>query len=131
MTLFSVSASILGNIVAFMVGPALVPDTNATSTNITKAEVQKEIQVFMGLESGVCLALLLAFIVYYPARPPTPPSASASVPRTNFKDGLKALVTDRNVVLSAFAYSSSGGVNGAWQVLELRQYKNGLVSVKI
>ena len=38
---------------------------------------------------------------------------------TNFKDGLKVLIKDKNVLLCTFAYSLSGGINGAWAVSTL------------
>ena len=117
----------LGNAMAFLVGPYLVPDGNVTTVsnpaendwnNITSVtDVKHEIQIYMGIEAGIGIALLLAFIIYFPKQPPTPPSASASLERTNFKDGLKALVKDRNILLCTFGYASSGGVNGAWQVI--------------
>ena len=71
----------------------------------------------MGLDAGVCVALMIAVWIYFPAKPPTPPSASASVERTNFSEGLKAIIKDRNVLLCTFGYAMSGGVVGAWQVI--------------
>ncbi len=101
----------------FFEGPYLVPDGHLTSGNSTHDQhVKDEIRVYMGIDAGIALALLVAFLVYYPKAPPTPPSASATIPRTNFKQGLIELVKNRNVILCTFAYSISGGVFGAWQV---------------
>ena len=92
-----------------------VPDTNLTSSSDIP-RVKHEIELYMAIEAGMALALLLAYFAYFPKEPPSPPSASASLQRTNFKDGLKALVKDKNVLLCTFAYSLSGGINGAWAV---------------
>ena len=43
-------------------------------------------------------------------------SASAKLPRTDFKAGIKSLLFDRNAVLCALAYGLSGGTFLAWQV---------------
>ena len=119
----------LGNAMAFLLGPYLVPDRNLTTVlNLDEdnwnnspslPNIKKEIQLYMGIEAGIGIALLLAFIIYFPKQPPTPPSASASLERINFKDGLKALVKDPNVLLCTFAYALSGGVVGAWMVIIL------------
>ena len=122
----------LGNAMAFLVGPYLVPDRNLTTVSNLDEDglnnspslpnMKKEIQLYMGIEAGIGIALLLAFIIYFPKQPPTPPSASASLERINFKDGLKALVKDPNVLLCTFAYALSGGVVGAWMVIILNSF---------
>ena len=61
--------------------------------------------------------LSIVVLIYFPSKPPTPPSASASVKRTNFSEGLKAIIKDRNILLCTFGYAMSGGVPNAWQVL--------------
>jgi FLVCR family MFS transporter len=106
----------LGNGVAFIMGPYLVPDRNLTNATLV-SDVKKEIRIYMGIDAGWGVALLLAFLIYFPKQPPSPPSASASMPRTDFKDGFKAIVKDRNVWLCTFAYAMSGGINGAWQAV--------------
>ena len=82
-----------------------------------KNEVKSQIQLYMGLDAGVCVALMIAVLVYFPAKPPTPPSASASVERTNFSEGLKAIIKDRNILLCTFGYAVNSGVVNSWQVL--------------
>ena len=98
----------------------MVPDKNLTISSwedVTEVkDVKKEIQWYMGLDAGVSVALLIAVLVYFPAKPPTPPSASASVPRTNFSEGLRNIISNPNVLLCTFGYAMSGGVVGAWQV---------------
>ena len=97
-----------------LLGPALVPDKNLT--NFSQQDVRNKIQLYMGIDAGVAVALMIAVICYFPAKPPTPPSASASVPRTNFMEGLKSIIKNPNVLLCTFGYAVSGGINGAWSV---------------
>ena len=66
--------------------------------------------------------LSIAVLIYFPSKPPTPPSASASVKRTNFSEGLKAIMKDRNILLCTFGYAMSGGVPNAWQVLFFKEF---------
>ena len=109
----------IGNGVSYFLGPYLVPDTNLTNTAVNVQTVKNEIQLYMGIEAGIGLVLFFMYLVYFPMKPPSPPSASASIERTNFKDGLKVLIKDKNVLLCTFAYSLSGGINGAWAVSTL------------
>ena len=106
-----------------------MPDRNLTHNDIQDVDmVKNEIRKYMGIDAGIAVALFIAFLVYYPKAPPTPPSASATIPRTNFKQGLIDLFTNKNVLLCTFAYSLSGGVFGAWQV---SPYSNNYVLVLI
>ena len=42
-------------------------------------------------EFGLAAVTFLLVLVYFPAKPPTPPSITASVERVDFKSGLKQL----------------------------------------
>lgn len=44
------------------------------------------------LEAVWCAVLLLTVLIYFPAKPPTPPCASAGVQRESFVQGLKSLL---------------------------------------
>ena len=68
------------------------------------------------------ILLSIAVLIYFPSKPPTPPSASASVKRTNFSEGLKVIIKDRNILLCTFGYAMSGGVPNAWQVLFFKEF---------
>ena len=105
--------NMLGNGVSFVVGPLLVSDANLNTTS--KEVIRSDIQLYMGIEAAVAIVLWLLFIVYFPKEPPTPPSASASIPRTDFKEGMKTLLRNKNVLLCTFGYGLSGGIIGAWQ----------------
>jgi len=44
-------------------------------------------------ECAISCLLLVAMLLYFPAKPPTAPSVSASVDRVNFCSGLRQLLT--------------------------------------
>ena len=46
---------------------------------------------FIFVEFGFSVLLLLLIIIYFPAKPPTPPSISAGIERLDYKTGVIAL----------------------------------------
>jgi FLVCR family MFS transporter len=60
--------------------------------------------LYVTAEMAVFAALLAT--IYFPARPPTPPSPSAGTERTNFLPSLKALMCNRSFIVLAI----SGGL---------------------
>ncbi|XP_046346356.1 solute carrier family 49 member 4-like isoform X2 [Haliotis rufescens] len=63
---------------------------------------------------GVCAALFLVMLVYFPNVPPKPPRASAATPRLDYRKGLRILVTNRRFWQIAVAYGVSTGTRNAW-----------------
>ncbi len=45
----------------------------------------------MYTECAACVLLLLLVVVYFPAKPPSPPSLTASIDRTSYLHGIKGL----------------------------------------
>ena len=103
----------IGTGLSFTLGPLIVPGKNLTDLNLVKDQIFD----YLWIEAGVAIALLLITFVYFPKEPPTPPSASASLPRTNVIQGLKDLVHNKNALLCTFAYGVSGGTFLAWQAV--------------
>ena len=95
-------AGYFGIALAFAVGPAMVPDVvmqtsvnnvsiSNTSQNLAKLADQKLIQ-YTYFELGLCTAVFVCVLVYFPARPPLPPSFTSSTPhRVSTKASLKIL----------------------------------------
>ena len=87
----------LGNGVANIIGPLLVPDwfihnttdpdysliddTYLNRTIPTPAEVRKDIWWYMLLDAAVAVAILAAIVVYFPSKPPIPPSPTGAETR--------------------------------------------------
>ena len=108
----------LGNGVSMLVGPYLVhytPAKNATSFNLysnssseqTEEDVERSIDTYMEILAAVSAALFCLFLAYFPSKPAHPPAPSSAVERTEFIRGIKALLTNRDVLLGCFAYSIS------------------------
>lgn len=64
--------------------------------------------LYVQAETGLCVALLAT--IYFPATPPTPPSQSAGLERTQFVSSLKQLICNRSFI---FLVVSGGLVAGA------------------
>ena len=122
------AANALGNGIAMLLGPALVHyspsgnGTNATqhftaldltysnssNTTQTKEQVQANIDMYMEILAGVAVAIFALFVIYFPSKPPHPPAPSSAIERTEFVKGIKALLTNKDVLLACFAYSIAG-----------------------
>ncbi|XP_013413057.1 disrupted in renal carcinoma protein 2 homolog [Lingula anatina] len=114
--------TVLGAAAGFLIGPFIVRDpksntsSNATvnqTCNLTREEVAGDIHKLMYIEAGIAVAVFLAIIVYFPAKPPTPPSVTAAETRTSYFSGLLALVKKPQVWLIATPYGLSG-VYATW-----------------
>ncbi|CAK9052856.1 Solute carrier family 49 member 4 homolog (Disrupted in renal carcinoma protein 2 homolog) [Durusdinium trenchii] len=74
-TAVAVTGPPVGQALGFVVGPSMV------TTVDTLWLVRREVQSLMWLEASLCLAVLLATIIYFPSAPSSPPSESAAVKR--------------------------------------------------
>lgn len=122
-----------GNGISFLIGPLIVPDKflNKTGENDTSPEIPlsnytsdyptpDEEKVFIWYYFvGMAIVSVLIFtpmVIYFPSKPKTPPTASASsdVQRMEFAESIKAMFKDRSVMLCFVANSLATGVTGAW-----------------
>ncbi|CAH1778276.1 unnamed protein product [Owenia fusiformis] len=81
-------------------------------TDLTGA--RKDIQKLMYIEWCYSGVLLLLALLYFPKQPPTPPSIAAGTQRTNFTQGLKAIVKNKKFWLIALPYGLPMGFYGVW-----------------
>uniref|UniRef100_H2ZFL6 Major facilitator superfamily (MFS) profile domain-containing protein n=1 Tax=Ciona savignyi TaxID=51511 RepID=H2ZFL6_CIOSA len=104
---------------AYIIGPLFVNEPsnatqNITCWNITKHNtprnsscqeifgIRNEIQTVLYFEFGLASIIFLAMLVFFPNKPPTPPSVSASKSRMSLKRGLLALVKRKQYLVVAF-----------------------------
>ena len=88
---------------------------NGSNTNSELIQMQRsEIMKLMYIEFGLAAAVFLALLVYFPDRPPTPPSVTAHIQREGFKDGLKGLIRKKQFWLLCIPYSLGCGVYYCW-----------------
>ncbi|XP_048238286.1 solute carrier family 49 member 4 homolog [Haliotis rufescens] len=123
----------LGMSIGFIIGPLLVPEPGGSFLSVdqmiplntslqndeaayihpsaTDITAERDgIMKLMYVECAACVLLLLLVVVYFPAKPPSPPSLTASMERTNYLQGLKGLCTHRRFLLILVAYSVPAGV---------------------
>ncbi|XP_041371757.1 solute carrier family 49 member 4-like isoform X2 [Gigantopelta aegis] len=135
--------SYLGMAISFLVGPLLVPPPTDIKTNnvtevfstfvptnekrywpivnITEAldiKTQRDaIMKVMYYECGFACLLLVLLCVYFPAKPVTPPSITASIGRTDYVTGLRKIVKHGQFWLVALAYSIPVGLYSGWSAV--------------
>ena len=73
--------------------PANVTSCEDESVAGLRAEISHDVSHILYTEAGLCVAVFLAMLVYFPAGPPSPPSQSAQSERYKFRDGLRNIVT--------------------------------------
>ncbi|GFO30328.1 disrupted in renal carcinoma protein 2 homolog [Plakobranchus ocellatus] len=73
--------------------------------------------ILYSTEFAAAAVLFILVIIYFPSKPPLPPSISASVPREEYLDGLKHLIHNKQFWVTAIAYSVPIGVYEVWQVV--------------
>ncbi|XP_072020445.1 solute carrier family 49 member 4 homolog [Amphiura filiformis] len=74
-----------------------------------------EIYTLMYIEFGWVALLCILSWLYFPAKPPTPPSASAEVKRKDFIPGAKSLAVSKQFWLPALCYSICVGFYNVWE----------------
>nr|XP_039268221.1 solute carrier family 49 member 4 homolog [Styela clava] len=119
----------MGTGVAYIIGPLMVQQPNhtgnasdlhgvylASGCNSTSEEhaIRKEIMNLMYLEFGLSLLTFVCMLIFFPNKPPMPPSASASVGRMDFLEGVKALRYHRTFLVVALTFALTLGGYGGW-----------------
>ncbi|WAR05566.1 DIRC2-like protein [Mya arenaria] len=121
------------------------PDQRATATSIVsfanyfgvamsfifvcvnRDDLISEIRHLMYLHTAIAALFLLLVIVYFPDKPPTPPSKTASMERTEWLKGLRMLTKNSAFWLVVLAGAVSAGVLGVWaSVLDVNLNKHGI-----
>uniref|UniRef100_K1QKA8 Disrupted in renal carcinoma protein 2-like protein n=1 Tax=Magallana gigas TaxID=29159 RepID=K1QKA8_MAGGI len=86
-----------------------------TATSITTSAAFVGIAASMVLEAAWAVFVLLLILVYFPAKPPKPPTLSASVERMDFMTGAKTLIRNARFWVICATYGISLGVFNCWQ----------------
>ncbi|XP_072029148.1 solute carrier family 49 member 4-like [Amphiura filiformis] len=134
-TAFLTAMTYMGIACSFLIGPLIVSDVqhkNGTSINESiydsyegdkphttmipsvKHDHLQEINLLMYIEAGFMAILFIMTLVYFPSKPPTPPSASAETKREDFLAGAKILFRSSQFWLPALCYSISSGFYDVW-----------------
>ena len=136
-TAIATLASYLGSAFSYVVGPNLVPDVDYDNLthyhagqsididklrNNTTPEQMKflltRINDYLLVEAVLVGVLFFAVIIYFPAKPPVPPSLSSAAGRLDFVSGAKTLFKNRSFWLLLLIFSLSNGVNWGWSSVQ-------------
>ncbi|XP_060551826.1 solute carrier family 49 member 4 homolog isoform X2 [Ruditapes philippinarum] len=82
---------------------------------INKTNLITDIKNYLYFQAGLGVLFFLLVLIYFPARPPKPPSATAAIKRTEYMTGLSRLLCNGSVWLIVLAYALPTGILGVWQ----------------
>ena len=123
-------AANFGAALAFFIGPSMIPKINGCSenseVNLTDKNVhliETRIMDYFYVQIGLAAFLFLCVIIYFPSKPPLPPSIAALTRKTteiSYKDGLRMLLHNRSYWLLVLVFATSFGIYFGWtSVLDL------------
>ncbi|KAM7441414.1 hypothetical protein ABFA07_009503 [Porites harrisoni] len=123
-------AANFGAALAFFIGPSMIPSTFDSSENSTKNFSKKYIHLletrimdYFYVQVGLAAFLFLCVVIYFPSKPPLPPSVAAFTRKTTeigYKDGLKMLIYNKSYWLLVLVFAASFGIYFGWtSVLDL------------
>lgn len=95
--------------------------TMATTLNSTHvydesevAWIRHRIMLILYAECGWCFLLLVLVVVYFPSKPPKPPSTSACTQRLEIISGFKKLMRNKKFIQLCVAYGVPVGIVALW-----------------
>ncbi|XP_008300097.1 solute carrier family 49 member 4 [Stegastes partitus] len=112
--------SYLGGATSFVVGPLVVPAPNDTQAGTTMAaavldsSIRDRIQLVMYAELAAIAVLFSAILLYFPSRPPMPPSVAAASQRLSYRSSICRLLSNLRFLMIAVAYAVPTGVIAGW-----------------
>ncbi|XP_023130339.1 solute carrier family 49 member 4 isoform X2 [Amphiprion ocellaris] len=112
--------SYLGGAASFVVGPLVVPAPNDTQarTTMTAAildnSIRDRIQLVLYTELAAIAVLFAAVLLYFPSRPPMPPSVAAASQRLSYRSSICRLLSNLRFLMIAVAYAVPTGVMAGW-----------------
>ncbi|KAK8406466.1 hypothetical protein O3P69_007252 [Scylla paramamosain] len=81
---------------------------------VTKDDIQQDVMHLLYAGAIMSAVLLLAFLVYYPSKPPKPPSLSSTTERVEFIPGLASVIRNKKLLLMVAIYGIFVGPPIAW-----------------
>ncbi|XP_064643882.1 solute carrier family 49 member 4 homolog [Lineus longissimus] len=131
--------ALLGSAASGIVGPYVITEdiikncTNTTNSSLMQEHTScerhpndtkhirntqfHEFEIYLGAQTTFTALALVFILVYFPARPPTPPSLSASVQKLQFRHGLLVILKMKDFLLLCIATACPYGVYLAWLAL--------------
>ncbi|KAJ0005980.1 hypothetical protein NQD34_015874 [Periophthalmus magnuspinnatus] len=111
----------LGGAASFVVGPMVVPAPNNTQQTSfwtagqgSDTTIRDRIQLVMYAELGAIAVLFVAVLLYFPSRPPLPPSVAVASQRLSYRSSICRLLSNFRFLMIALAYAVPTGVSAGW-----------------
>uniref|UniRef100_A0AAY4BW01 Solute carrier family 49 member 4 n=1 Tax=Denticeps clupeoides TaxID=299321 RepID=A0AAY4BW01_9TELE len=113
----------LGSACSFLFGPLLVPAPNETTispslfnqvVNWDTNHIRDRIQLVLYAEFAMIAVLFTAVLLYFPSRPPLPPSVAAASQRLSYRSSICRMLSNLRFIMIALAYSIPTGVVAGW-----------------
>uniref|UniRef100_A0A1A7WE34 Disrupted in renal carcinoma 2 n=1 Tax=Iconisemion striatum TaxID=60296 RepID=A0A1A7WE34_9TELE len=107
--------SYLGGATSFIVGPLIVPaPNNSQAAAVSNSSIQSRTQLILYAELAVIAVLFTAALLYFPSRPPVPPSVAAASQRLSYRSSICRLLSNVRFLMISFAYAVPIGVIAGW-----------------
>ena len=114
-TALSGQSSNIGISISFILGPLLVPDVNTSSiSSYSRSDLTDSILRLLYIEAVASVALFALIVLYFPSKPKSAPSISATVERFNFVATAKSYTRNYPLILLSLCYAIPVGVNTGW-----------------
>lgn len=123
-------AANFGAALAFFIGPSMIPFTleksNKNEQNFTEQQLhllEGRIMDYFYVQIGLAAFLFLCVVIYFPSKPPLPPSTAALKKQSSeisYKDGFRLLLRNGPYWLLVLVFAASFGIYFGWtSVLDL------------
>ncbi|XP_069980084.1 solute carrier family 49 member 4 homolog [Penaeus vannamei] len=100
----------LGNVGSYMEPLLVRSPRNGTTTE----EIRSDIKRLLYIDAAIAVALLAAILVYFPKKPPLPPSVTSSVERYDFLTSMKKVFRNRDLLLVTISFGITVGIPLTW-----------------
>ncbi|XP_054471354.1 solute carrier family 49 member 4 isoform X2 [Anoplopoma fimbria] len=113
-------SSYLGSAASFVIAPLVVPAPNRTWSSpyavaaVSDSAIRDRIQLVMYAELTVIAVLFAAVLLYFPSRPPMPPSVAAASQRLSYRTSICRLLSNVRFLMLALAYAVPSGLIAGW-----------------
>lgn len=111
----------LGAAASFVVGPLVVPAPNNTQHSTfwtagvgSDTTIRDRVQLVLYAELGAIALLFASVLLYFPSRPPLPPSVAAASQRLSYRSSICRLLSNVRFLMVALAYAVPTGVLAGW-----------------
>lgn len=105
----------LGTAVGFTIGPAMVPFNNQTGNSTHDMHVvEGKILHYFWLQAGLAAFILVLILVYFPNKPPLPPSISSSTNHLSGRAGFSHMLRNCSFWVIAGLCGLNFGVYFGW-----------------